>query len=130
MLQLLLTLVHEHGQEIARLPRPSHVHGAHIGKSDDSDKACAKIGRSVAVACWACPCAGERIARTFSTPASSPTSRSIPASAPSAGASGGSTPPSTRYELGSSGRWRRKRRVSGCFFGLNASSNGTLACRC
>jgi hypothetical protein len=44
---LLLTLVHKHGQEIARLPRPSEVHGAHISKSDDADKACAKIGRNV-----------------------------------------------------------------------------------
>jgi hypothetical protein len=47
MLPLLLTLVHEDGQKISRLPSPSDVHGAHIGKSDDSDKACAKIGRSV-----------------------------------------------------------------------------------
>src|SRR5881409_4001498 len=48
---LLLTLVHEHGQEISRLPRPSDVHGAHISKSADSDDACAKIGRSVTAAC-------------------------------------------------------------------------------
>jgi len=47
MLQRLLALVHEHGQEISRLPRPSHVRGAHISKSDDSDKVCVKIGRSV-----------------------------------------------------------------------------------
>src|SRR2546428_8053736 len=33
MLPLLLTLLHEHGQEISRLPSPSDVHGAHIGKS-------------------------------------------------------------------------------------------------
>jgi hypothetical protein len=33
--------------EISRLPRPSNVHGVHISKSDDSDKACAKIGRNV-----------------------------------------------------------------------------------
>jgi len=46
MLLLLLTLVHEDGQEISRLPSPSDVYGAHIGKSDDSDKACAKIGRN------------------------------------------------------------------------------------
>ena len=28
-------MVHEHGQAIARQPSPSHVHGAHIGKSDE-----------------------------------------------------------------------------------------------
>jgi len=43
-------MVHEHCQEIASQPSPSHVHGAHIEKSDESDKACAKIGRSVAAA--------------------------------------------------------------------------------
>src|SRR5262249_51376070 len=48
MLPLLLTLVHKHGQKLSRLPRPSDVHGAHISKSDDSDKACTKIGRTVA----------------------------------------------------------------------------------
>jgi len=47
MLQLLLTMVHEPCQEISRLPRPAEVHGAHISKSDDSDNACAKIGRCV-----------------------------------------------------------------------------------
>jgi hypothetical protein len=36
MLPLLLTLVHEHGQEISRLSSPSEVHGAHIRKSDGS----------------------------------------------------------------------------------------------
>jgi hypothetical protein len=47
MLPLLLTLMHEHGQEISRLPSSSDMHGAHIRKSDDSDDACAKIGRNV-----------------------------------------------------------------------------------
>src|SRR5262245_17682376 len=37
----------KHCQKLSRLPRPSDVHGPHIGKSDDSDKACAKIGRKV-----------------------------------------------------------------------------------
>jgi hypothetical protein len=52
-LPLVLTLVHEHGHEISRLPSPSDGHGAHIRKSDDSDDACAKIGRngSAADAC-------------------------------------------------------------------------------
>src|SRR4030095_13732402 len=49
LLQLMLTMVHEHCQELSRLPRPSYVHGAHIEKSDDADKAWAKIGRNVAV---------------------------------------------------------------------------------
>jgi len=52
----LLTLVHKYGQEIARLPRPSEVHDAHISKSDDADDACAKIGRFASHIWWAgCP---------------------------------------------------------------------------
>src|SRR5882672_5290402 len=43
----MLALVHEPYQGISRLPRPSEVHGAHISKSDDSDNACARIGRKV-----------------------------------------------------------------------------------
>ena len=58
----LLTLVHKHGQEIARLPRPSEVHGAHISKSDDADDACAKIGRTVSA---------ESCARLVYSPSSS-----------------------------------------------------------
>jgi len=53
MLPLMLTMVHEHGQELSRLPSPSDVPCAHISKSDDADNACAKIGRSVSAACWA-----------------------------------------------------------------------------
>jgi hypothetical protein len=47
MLPLLLTLVHEHGHEISRLPRLADVRAVHISKSDDSDNACTKIGRCV-----------------------------------------------------------------------------------
>src|SRR5215831_12920003 len=43
------TMVHEPCQAIFRLPRPSEVHSTHLRMSNDSDNACAKIGRSVAV---------------------------------------------------------------------------------
>jgi len=64
MLPLLLTRIHEHGQEISRLPRPSDVHGAHISKSDDPDDACAKIGRSVSVEDYPRPCASSTTANS------------------------------------------------------------------
>src|SRR5205809_498910 len=81
MLPLLLTLVHEHGQEISRLPRPSDVHCAHIRKSDDSDNACAKIGRKVTQQ-------GQRARPTISAPPPVPAPPRPPAASTSSPSTG------------------------------------------
>src|SRR6266568_6573904 len=60
----MLTMVHEHGQAISKLPRPSDVPCEHIRGSDDADNACAKIGRKVSTACCAHPCYPPRFSRS------------------------------------------------------------------